>query len=310
MTVLVTGASGFIGKILLHRNQHFDGIDKYVSDSNVMECNVLDTSNFGEIIQSRNIDTIVHLAGVQYTEYIKPKNRYSFFDENVKMAEKIVELSILNNIKKIIYISTDMVYGMPTSSQINEESMCRPIGEYGESKLKAERIFSQVNNLIDVCIIRPRLVVGPGRKGTLQSLSRLVKSPFPIIFIGNGYNRYQFISVNDLCSFIELATTKNISGIFNIGSDNPPNLNSLFESVLHDLKIKKLIIRVPSKFANSILGLLDFFSVSPLAPEQYRIASLDYVLDTSKAKSQYSWKPTVSDTTILRETIFHNLKGL
>ena len=128
-------------------------------------------------------------------------------------------------------------------------------------------------------------------------------APFPLILIGNGKNKYQFIAAEDVCSAIELSLTKSQSGIFNIGSDNPPNLDVLFRNTLLNLKRKKIIFRIPMRPAIAMFNFLDRFGISPLTPEQYRIAGLDFVLNTDKIKLQLGWSPTKNDQYMLFEAL-------
>jgi dTDP-glucose 4,6-dehydratase len=154
-----------------------------------------------------------------------------------------------------------------------------------------------------VVVLRPRLILGKGRVGTIEKLSKLIASPFPLFLIGNGKNRYQFIAANDVCSAIILSIEKDVRGIFNIGSDNPPTLDDLFENTLRNLHRRKIVLKIPARIANTLFGFLDFFQVSPLTPEQYRIASLDYTLDTNKIKGALGWKPVFSDEMMLTESL-------
>jgi dTDP-glucose 4,6-dehydratase len=303
MTVLVTGADGFLGTILMSRNPDFLGIDRYNKNQKVSICDLRDILSLRRFLVDHQITEIIHLAGVQFNSYIRRRNRKDFFEQNFFMAESISSVANSLGIKKIIYVSTDMVYGNNVVSPVAEDAPPCPIGEYGASKLAAERIFSDASNRYKVVILRPRLILGQGRVGSIQKLAKLIQSPFPVVLIGNGKNKYQFIAAEDVCAAIELSLTANVSGIFNIGSDNPPNLNVLFKDTLITLKCSKLILKIPMRLAIVIFDFLDVLGLSPLTPEQYRIAGLDFVLNTEKIKSQIGWSPTKNDQIMFFESL-------
>lgn len=56
---------------------------------------------------------------------------------------------------------------------------------------------------------------------------------------------------------------------------------------------------MPIGLANPALGLLNLFRAAPLAPEQYRIAGVDFVLDSSRAAEMLDWRPIFSDADML-----------
>ena len=66
------------------------------------------------------------------------------------------------------------------------------------------------------------------------------------------------------------------------------------------------MIKLPFKAAVLIFNILDRLGVSPLTPEQFKIAGLDYILSTEKIKSQLGWSPTKNDQTMLSESL-HDL---
>jgi dTDP-glucose 4,6-dehydratase len=142
-----------------------------------------------------------------------------------------------------------------------------------------------------------------GRVGTIQKLADLIDSPFPIVLIGSGENSYQFISAEDVCKAIELSLLLDVNGVFNIGSDNPPNLNDLFDKTLTNLGKNKSIVRVPARFGIFMLDVLDKLGISPLTPEQYKIAPINYVLDTKKIKFDMDWSPSLTDEEMLTSAL-------
>ena len=303
MKTLVTGAAGFVGQQILLHNPNFIGVDLRYQDSTVMFCDARNSEELISTIRKFQIDKIVHLAGVQYLEYVPKKARENFFSSNVEMAKALHLAACVTGVKRIVYISTDMVYGAQVTSPVDEDHETSPIGEYGRSKLLSERILADTSRTYSLCILRPRLILGRGRQGTIAKLVRLIKSPWPIFLIGNGQNRYQFVSVEDVCEVILKMLERDTEGIFNIGSDNPPRVTELFEATLRNLGIKKRIIKIPSLLAFGILNLLDKLGVSPLAPEQFRIANIDYVLNTNKLNRELNWRARSNDADLLTEAI-------
>jgi dTDP-glucose 4,6-dehydratase len=304
MTVLVTGADGFLGTILMSRNPDFLGIDRNHKNQKVLLCDLRDGVSLRKILIDHQVKAIIHLAGVQFNSYIHRKNRVDFFEQNILLAESISDVANSLGIEKIVYVSTDMVYGDNIISPVTEEIVPCPIGEYGASKLAAERILSDASNGYEIVILRPRLILGKGRVGTIQKLANLIKSPLPLILIGNGKNKYQFVAAEDVCAAIELSLTQNLSGVFNIGSDNPPNLDVLLKDTLSNLNRKKLVLKIPMHLAVLIFDFLDWFGISPLTPEQYKIAGLNFVLNTDKIKLQFGWLPSKNDQTMLFESLY------
>ena len=247
-------------------------------------------------------DVLIVLAGMQYqTPIQKRAARTESFDLNIKIAEQVTKvLSSISSISLVVYVSTDMVYGIIEDGTANEDLSPKPIGEYGLSKLQAENVLRLYSN--KVSILRPRLIAGPGRVGTVELLAKFIKSKLPVPVIGRGHNRYQMISVYDLWRAIELVVRKSAIGIYNVGSENPPPLNELLPDVLKKLGKGNSVLYLPRKFTELSLRALDKFGLSPLAPEQFLIASQNCVLDTTKLQD-LGWRSTNKDEEILIKSL-------
>jgi dTDP-glucose 4,6-dehydratase len=311
MKVLVIGSSGFVGSNLNLTSPDFCffGLDDVTPRGNPNQSYIhfekLDflTEKAIEYIQKLEPSFIVLLAGIQFTSPIqKRKDRKEAFLQNVHIARQAAQiLNLVPTVRKLIYVSTDMVYGIQQANLIDEQCQPHPIGEYGSSKLEAERILSRFD--ARVVILRPRLIVGPGRVGTIKILAEFVYRNLPVPLIGKGNNRYQMLSVFDLWSAIHKCMSVDVKGVFNLGSDSPPTLNELFPEVLGKLGRKNPIIRLPQKATEKSLLLLDKLNLSPLAPEQFLIAGLNCMLSTDKFKSATGWCPAFTDLEVITESL-------
>lgn len=299
MKLLVTGSSGFVGSLLLKQIENCVGVDLIKSDdSRTKVLDVTETQLLRSLIIENEIDCIVHLAGIQYSNQTPKRKRFIYFSKNELMARSISEAVQGTTVRNIVFLSTDMVYGKKIISPVTEQQECKPIGPYGLSKLRSENILATIEG-VQLIVFRPRLIIGKGRSGTIQQLASWIKKGFPIPILGNGKSRYQFISVNDCVSAILRAIKSPTAGVYNLGSDNPPQLNQLFAVTLRSIGRKNGLIHLPAVISNFGLKILDLMGLSPLAEEQFGIAALDYVLDTSKIKQTFSWVPHDSDESML-----------
>jgi dTDP-glucose 4,6-dehydratase len=303
MTVLVIGASGFVGRALLERNPDFVGCDKHPINKGVIKLDVNNIEALQATLTKFKVQSIVILAGVQYLDNIKKNDRYEYFlNGNTRMCQNIKQGIENSSVKKIVFLSTDMVYGTPHSSPVDETHICNPWGPYGKSKIECENIL--LNDVqCEVSVFRPRLILGEGRVGTIAKLASVVNKKLPVPIIGNGNNSYQFVGVNDVCRAIELSLQIYSPGIFNLGSNHPPKIKDLLPEVLREIGHTGIIIPLPSKAAKNLLRFLDHVGISPLVPEQFEIADSNYVLNTSKAKKILNWQATESDKELLIKSL-------
>ena len=195
-----------------------------------------------------------------------------------------------------------MVYGPAVEIPRTEKHPQLPFGPYGRSKVAAEDLISKAVAARDVncTIFRPRLILGPGRLGILEVLFRTVDRGSPIPLIGPGKNRFQFVSVSDCARASILAAEKGCpNGAFNLGTDNSPTEYELLRNFIDQVGSKSMLVRTPAWLTKTVLRLLNVIKMAPMDPEQYEIADLEVVLDTTAVKQVLGWHPTQSDGELL-----------
>lgn len=307
--VLVIGGQGFVGSNINLSSKIYESysVDKISQAGiNPIYANHItgDVSDYSvhEFIKRLQPEVIIVLAGQQFETPIQKRwKRKKSFEQNQMISQKIVDVvSRLSSIEQLIYVSTDMVYGKQKIGLVSESTTPKPIGEYGKSKLLAEEILR--NSSDKLVVLRPRLIVGPGREGTISLLAMFISRNLPVPIIGKGNNRYQMISVFDLWDAIDICISTRARGIFNVGSKSPPTLNELFSSVLPAVGRKNKVVHLPRRLCELALTFLDFIGFSPLAPEQFLLAGQNCVLDTQKIES-LGWIPKHSDEEILAERL-------
>ncbi|MDP4220337.1 MAG: NAD(P)-dependent oxidoreductase [Bacteroidota bacterium] len=310
MISVVTGGSGFLGKVLVselkklgHTVINIDKRSEPTEADRYVETDIREPSP--EAIEAlQSADNVIHLAANQFNKDIpKWKEREYFFSTNVGGTRKLLEiLSHSSNIKHFLFVSTDMTYGVPQRSPVDEQHPTNPLGYYGESKKGAEKLIQEyMEGKCSWTIFRPRLILGPGRLGVMVKLFKIIRNGKPVPVIGKGLTRYQMISVFDLAHAITLALAKHAKGIYNLGSDNPPVVKELLKNLIIHAGSKSRLLHLPQSLTQFGLDFLYVFRLSPLFPEQYKIASIDYILDTSKAKRDLGWQSRFTDQQMMTD---------
>lgn len=312
MAVLVTGANGFVGKILLDKllqnypGQQIYNIDlKPVNRKGVKDfiCDITDKRSLDRVNLDDDQVNLVHLAANIFTDDVPSRfsRKKFFFDTNVDGTKNLLDI-FKDRIATVSFLSTDMVYGTPQSIPISVSHKLAPNGEYGLSKIEAEKLITTYakEQSIKYFIFRPRLIAGPGRYGLFLKLFYLIKNNLPVPLIGDGTNRYQFISVFDCAdALLHSLKSETKEGIYNLGSNNPPQVKELLNSLIHSVDSKSKLIKTSAPLVKSALALLDVINFSLLYPEQYLIADKDYLLDTSSLKNEFGFIPKYSDNEMI-----------
>ncbi len=250
-------------------------------------------------------DTVHHMAARQFHGGVPADGRDEWFaDVNVAGTRRVLEAMSAGGAKRLVFFSTDMTYGPPKQTPVPADHPQNPIGPYGRSKLAAEQLMrgAAADFGLAATVFRPRLISGAGRLGILGKLFALIQRSLPVPMIGAGNNRYQMIAVEDCAAAAMRAAELGCpAGAFNLGSNDPPTVRELLGRVIERAGSKSMLIPTPGFAVKQTLAFLDLVGLTLLYPEQYGIADLDYLLDTSVTTERFGWSPTRRDEDIIFE---------
>jgi len=243
-------------------------------------------------------DVVYHLAARQFHAGVPRTGRDDWFAEvNTTGTSLLLDAMARSGTVRLVFFSTDMVYGVPEQTPVTPDHRRRPLGPYGRSKAAAEEIIARhARDGMRITVFRPRLVTGAGRYGILLKLFRLIAAGLPVPMIGSGRNRYQMVSVHDCVDAALRAVERGLPpGPFNLGSSSPPTVRELLEFMIRRAGSRSRPIPTPAGLTKAICATLDRLGMTVLYPEQYQIADLNYVVDTSRTSKVLSWAPRYSD---------------
>ena len=315
MRHIVIGGSGFIGNFLVKKLIEQDKeviVCDLIRPKIACEFKKVDIRKEGEVreIGFEKGDIIYHLASHIYDCKVPRFGvRQYFYETNVAGTKNILNAMYETGCKKMIYFSTDKVYGIPKTIPIKETHIKKPIGPYGVSKLEAERLCEEYRKKgIKTTIFRLPIVMGPGRTGIFNKVFYLIWRGLPLPLIGGGNSRYHMLSVHDCVEAVIQASKKMKNNVFNIGSDAPMTQRKLLEGLIEAIHSNSRIISVNAKLAKFGLGVLEALHVPVMHKEQYMLIDRDCVLDTSKAKNRLKWQPKHTESTAILEAFKHYMR--
>jgi dTDP-glucose 4,6-dehydratase len=304
--ILVTGAAGLVGSELVRRlaaeGRPVRGIDLLAAPTPPGTQSVV-----GDLLDAdacrwacAGVTAIVHTAARQHHSGVPKWGRERFFAANAEMTRNLTEAAKVCGVGHFVLVSSDMVYGLPPGRPLTEADEPQPIGPYGRSKLASEEACIEARETgMQVTILRPRLIIGPGRLGILRKLFDRIRRGKAVPMLGSGRNRYQMVSVADVAVACSLALQQPRDDTFNLGSANPPPVRDLLKSLIQRAGSPSTLLPLPSGLAHIALWSLHAVRVAPLVPEQFCIADVDYVLDTMRAARVIGWRPQLSDADML-----------
>jgi nucleoside-diphosphate-sugar epimerase len=233
--IFLTGETGFVGKNVLSFFKTY-GIICY-------------KRNYDCIIDQ---DIVIHLAGKAH-DLKKTYNSDDYYKVNTELTKKVFDAFLASNAKVFITLSSVKAVADEVKGELNEEYIPNPITHYGKSKLLADRyiLSKEIPEGKRVYILRPCIIHGPGNKGNLNLLYKLVSKgiPWPL---GAFENQRSFCSIDNLMFiFKELIERKDIpSGVYNVADDVALSTNDVI-SILAESQNRK------SRIWNISIGLIE-----------------------------------------------------
>lgn len=269
-TIFITGPSGFVGKNLLNHFENIYTFSKY---------------NKGDSI-SINHEVVIHLAGKAHDlkNITDPTEYYSV---NNDLTRKLFEEFIYSGAKIFIFLSSVKSAADQLDIQLTEDYIPNPVTHYGKSKLLAEQyiLSKEIPDGKRVYILRPCMIHGPGNKGNLNLLYKIVSKglPWPL---GAFENKRSFCSIDNLCFIIrELIENDQIpSGVYNLADDEPISTNELINLISVGFGRKPHIWNVPQPLIKFISKLGDVLRL-PLNSERLSKLTETYIVSNNKIKN-------------------------
>lgn len=215
MKILVTGATGFLGRCViaeLVRRKGFEIVTTgaRVSSENLpnyLAADITNRESVAKLERFEPLEVVIHAAGLAHQ--FGETGREKFWAVNVEGTRNIAELSVRLQASRFILISSVAVYGAQDADfdepdkihggKYQEDiSICRPRGFYAESKLAAERAAAEIcgKNGIELIIARPATIVGEGDAGNVGRLIGAIDRG-RFIWVGTGKNRKSLIYKTD-----------------------------------------------------------------------------------------------------------------
>lgn len=275
MRIIITGASGFVGQ----------NLQEYLRDKRY-EISKLSLRNHN---WHNHVDNdalaLIHLAGKAHdTSNISQPEEY--FKVNRDLTIALFDEFLNSNIRDFFYFSSVKAVADTVDGILTEEVDGHPYTPYGKSKLEAEQhlLRQQLPEGKRLFIIRPCMIHGPGNKGNLNLLYKVVEKsiPWPL---ASFRNQRSFLSIDNLNYLIDkmLSTPALPSGVYNFADDEALSTNELVTLISEVLGKKPKLWTIP---AGLIKGLVKVGDVLPLPLNSERLKKLteSYVVSNAKIK--------------------------
>ena len=244
--ILVTGANGFVGQHLVNRLlQNGLAVRVLIRDTTtkwswggsveVARGDVRNPLSLSATVAG--IDSVFHLAGkVHDFEELEDSGEHE--EVTLKGTQNLLSAARESGVKRFVFFSSLSVYGRGSRSAQDETSACEPVSAYGRAKLWAEQyLLSQgVKSGIKVCCLRLATVYGPGCKGNLPRMIRMIDlglfPPLP-----NVGNRRSMVHVSNAVEAAMLALNHPAANgqCYNVTDAKPYSTRELYEMIRQGL---------------------------------------------------------------------------
>jgi nucleoside-diphosphate-sugar epimerase len=290
--VLVTGASGFIGKHLTSTlakqgwqvraaARDPSRIPARAEVERVAMPDLAHPADWSNLLAG--ISHIVHLAGIAHAPGSLPDGLYQRIN-----AQAVGELAkqASGKVGRLVFMSSVRAQaGLSAERPLTERDRPEPTDAYGRTKLEAERLVAASG--VAFTVLRPAVVYGKGVKGNIASLATLAKAPMPLPFAGLD-NRRSLLALDNLVAAVALVLTaeKAANDAFLVADAAPISVRDLVAAMRAGLGRPPHLVKVP-------LGAVRRLMKSFGKESEWERISGNFVVDPSKLMG-IGWHSAIS----------------
>jgi len=308
MKILITGSSGYIGRVLSKHftdnkvqtvgvDIHYDGYLESSEYFTFNRCSVTDKDEFLNCLEAEKPTHIIHLAYLMNPIHNKKKN----YQIDVDGSKNVLQAA--NNtlsVHQIILLSSASAYGARPDNQlwIDEETPLRP-GDYryGIHKKYVEKYFQDysIRNNLRLVILRMCTAIGSSYHKKGGVLSVIANAPLLPKF-NNRYCELQFIHEDDLTALFSLIVyDSSIKGIYNLAPDS--------YATLKELAPDKRFLSLPLPLARGIMHILWWLRLSNSMPSAMTLSTYGIIINPEKLMTRYSYRFSYSTREAFEDTL-------
>jgi nucleoside-diphosphate-sugar epimerase len=306
---LITGPNGFVGHQLCvqAKKNGFEVICASRRPEDIPICadsfivrNVDGTTDWKSAV--KNVSVVVHLAArVHVMNEPVDDTLAAYRTVNVDGTLNLAGQAAAIGVKRFVFVSSIKVNGeySPSDQPFSETNVPDPQEAYGQSKHEAEQGLLKISadTGMEVVIIRPPLVYGPGVKANFAALMRAVQHGWPLA-LGAVYNRRSLVALDNLVDFILTCMTHPLAAnqTFLVSDGNDLSTTELVRGLARAAGVPVRLISVP------VWALVAGASLFGKGGEVRRLCG-NLQVDISKAKAILGWSPPVSVEEGLRRAV-------
>jgi len=322
-SVLVTGASGFIGKHLVARliargcrvsclvraTSHVD--DLRAAGATLCMGGVNDRADVARALAAAEARVVFHVAGL-----VRALHHDDFMQVNAQGFATVAAACTAQVVRPVLVLISSLAAAGPSGAAPKQEvDPPLPVSAYGHSKLAGEQAAGRFAGMLPITIVRPCIVFGPGDAGIFELFKPIARSGVHVVH-GHGDRRVSLIGVADLVECIVLAAESGERlvpdgsgrGIY-FASAEDLSYRELGSALGHALGRERVrIIRLPGWLLRMIGACGDIVSRirrRPVWVGSDKVSELlagSWTCSSEKARRQLGWSPNAPLAARLRET--------
>ncbi len=284
--ILLTGSSGFLGKVLFDNLSNNHSVTTLSRNNNSSQ--QIDLRYAFNLVS--NFECVIHAAGTAHLVPQTPEEEKSFWAVNVVGTRNLLKALEHNPPKYLVYISTVAVYGTVCGKNLNENSPILACDLYGISKIQAEAEIIDWCRRFDVTctILRLPLIYGENPPGNLKAMIQGIKKGY-YFNIAGGQARKSMVRAEDVARFI-LPASK-VGGIYHLTDGQHPSFQEL-SLLIGQAHGRNRIPNMPLALAKIIAKVGDIVGPwFPLNSDKLLKITSELTFDDSLARRNFGWNP-------------------